>query len=224
MEHLIYQVCEHFTSINGEGPSAGFPAVFIRFKGCNLNCSYCDTGWANEKDAPAEDMSASDIARIIRQSGLNHVTLTGGEPLYRAGLPELIDFLTGDMDLKIEIETNGSMDLSPLRSCRRRPSFIMDYKLPDSGMEGAMHLPNLRLLTMGDALKFVAGSAKDLSRCLEIIKDYDLAGRTQLFISPVFGQIDPKDIVAFLIQHQLNDVRLQLQMHKFIWDPLQRGV
>ena len=224
MKQLIYQVCEHFSSINGEGPSAGFPAVFIRFKGCNLNCSYCDTSWANTEDAPSETMTASDIARLIRESGLTHVTLTGGEPLFRAGMPELIDHLTDAEDLCIEIETNGSMDLSPLLSCRRRPSFIMDYKLPDSGMESAMHLPNLRLLTGADALKFVAGSDKDLVRSLEIIRDYDLGGRTQLFFSPVFGRIDPKNIVDFLIRHQLNDVRLQLQMHKFIWDPMQRGV
>lgn len=224
MKRLIYHVCEHFCSINGEGPSAGFPAVFIRFKGCNLDCSYCDTRWANTPDAPSEAMTVSDITGLIRESGLTHVTLTGGEPLFRAGMPWLIDQLAAEDDLHIEIETNGSVDLAPLLTCRRRPSFIMDYKLPGSGMEDAMHLPNLRLLTMADALKFVAGSKDDLRRSLEIIREYDLNGRTQLFFSPVFGRIDPKDIVDFLIQHQLNDVRLQLQMHKFIWDPMQRGV
>ena len=224
MTAVHYQVCEYFSSINGEGPSAGFPAVFIRFKGCNLCCSYCDTAWANSPDAESEEMTASDIAAIIRDSGLTHVTLTGGEPLFRDGMSQLVDYLSSDPGLCIEIETNGSMDLSPLLACNVRPSFIMDYKLPGSGMEKAMCLSNFHLLTMQDAVKFVAGSAQDLDRILDIIKAYDLAGRTRLFISPVFGQIDPKDIVDFLIRHQLNDVRLQLQMHKFIWDPMQRGV
>ena len=224
MKAAHYQVCEYFSSINGEGPSAGFPAVFIRFKGCNLRCSYCDTAWANSSDAEYVEMTASDIADIIRESGLTHVTLTGGEPLFRDGMPELVDYLSAGQNLCIEIETNGSMDLSPLLACRCRPSFIMDYKLPGSGMEKAMCLSNFRLLTMQDAIKFVAGSAEDLSRILEVINTHDLNGRTRLFISPVFGQIDPKDIVDFLIRHKLNEVRLQLQMHKFIWDPMQRGV
>ena len=224
MNTARYQVCEYFTSINGEGPSAGFPAVFIRFKGCNLHCSYCDTSWANTADAEAAEMNAADIADIIRKSGLSHVTLTGGEPLFREGMVRLVDHLSSIPDLCIEIETNGSMDLSPLLACKVRPSFIMDYKLPGSGMEKAMCLNNLRLLTMQDAVKFVAGSPADLERALEVIRTYDLCGRTRLFISPVFGQIDPKDIVDFLIRHQLNDVRLQLQLHKFIWDPMQRGV
>ena len=224
MKAAHYQVCEFFSSINGEGPSAGFPAVFIRFKGCNLRCSYCDTAWANSSDAEYVEMTLSDIADIIRESGLTHVTLTGGEPLFRDGMPELVNYLSSRQNLCIEIETNGSMDLSPLLACRCRPSFIMDYKLPGSGMEKAMCLSNFRLLTMQDAVKFVAGSAEDLSRILEVINTHDLTGRTRLFISPVFGQLDPKDIVDFLIRHKLNEVRLQLQMHKFIWDPMQRGV
>ncbi len=224
MNEFFYNVCECFTSINGEGPSAGFPAVFIRFAGCNLNCSYCDTRWANEEDVPAERMTAADIAQYIRASGLTHVTLTGGEPLLRDGMPELVETLYDIPGLKIEIETNGSIDLSVLDSCKMRPLFIMDYKLPGSGMENAMCCSNFSLLGEKDAVKFVAGSREDLDRALHVIRQYHLAGRTQLYFSPVFGRIDPKEIVSFLIRHQLNEARLQLQMHKFIWDPMQRGV
>ncbi len=224
MNEILYDICESFTSINGEGPSAGFPAVFIRFAGCNLNCSYCDTKWANEPDVPVTRMSAARIAGYIRETGITHITLTGGEPLFRDGTPALLAVLNEIPDLKIEIETNGSIDLAELHGCPGRPSFIMDYKLPGSGMESAMCLSNLSLLGPDDAVKFVAGSESDLQRALEIIRQYRLSGRTQIFFSPVFGRIDPKDIVSFLITNQLNDARLQLQIHKFIWDPMQRGV
>ena len=106
-----FKVVEKFVSVNGEGPSSGQLAVFIRFAGCNLNCSYCDTTWANEKNVPYELMSADDIYKYIKSTEVRNITLTGGEPLLQEGILELLELLSKDKELNIEIETNGSVPL-----------------------------------------------------------------------------------------------------------------
>ena len=120
----------------------------------------------------------------------------------------------------MEIETNGAVDLSPYRDLPI--SFTMDYKLPGSGMEQSMHLPNLDLLTASDTLKFVCGSTGDLDRAREILASY--RPKAQIYLSPVFGRIDPADMVEYMKRWRMDRVRLQLQLHKFIWDPNERGV
>ncbi len=220
----IYDVVETFTSINGEGPKAGQLAFFVRFKGCNLNCNYCDTCWANEADAPAVKLSSREIYQMVLDSGIKNVTLTGGEPLYRADMLELLNLLCQDKNLDIEIETNGSIDLTDFAGIMHAPAFTMDYKMPDSGMESAMYLPNFHLLTQKDTVKFVVSSVSDCEKALEIINEQQLIGRCHVYLSPVFGRIEPAEIVDFMIQQCMNGVHLQLQMHKFIWDPNQRGV
>lgn len=222
-----YHVAEHFASINGEGRKAGQLAYFIRFKGCGLSCSYCDTAWAKEADAPSEELTASKIYDTIKLSGINNVTLTGGEPLIQEGIKELIDLLLSDPLLSVEIETSGSVSLSgfiPSDPDARRPQFTMDYKLPSSGMEIMMRTANFDLLTYGDTVKFVAGNTEDLERARDVIDMYSLKDRCSVYISPVFGQIGPDEIVGFMKANRMNDVNLQLQMHKIIWDPEKRGV
>ena len=125
---------------------------------------------------------------------------------------------------RVEIETNGSVLLEPFAKSSFRPVFTMDYKLPDSGMERYMNRKNFAVLNGDDTVKFVAGSKNDLRRALEIIRQYQLTERCHVYFSPVFGMIEPSDIVAFMTEHGLNGVRLQLQLHKFIWDPNKRGV
>ena len=100
----------------------------------------------------------------------------------------------------------------------------MDYKLPSSGMEKHMCLENFEILKKKDTVKFVSGSIEDLKKALEIIRKYDLSRRCHVYISPVFGSIEPAKIVDFMVENKLNDVNLQLQLHKFIWDPNMRGV
>ncbi len=219
-----YQVVEYFVSINGEGPLAGQLAVFVRLKGCNLSCVYCDTKWANEADAPYTEMTAEEIHQAIRETGVRNVTLTGGEPLDRPYILELLKELAADSTLHVEIETNGSVNLAPFCRIPNGPSFTMDYKLSCSGMESAMDTDNFSLLTSNDTVKFVVGSLSDCKRALEIMEQYQLIGRCHLYYSPVFGSIDPADIVEFMKQNHLNGVNLQIQMHKVIWDPDRRGV
>ena len=121
-----FQVVEKFVSINGEGRRAGELAVFIRMKGCNLSCTYCDTKWANESDAHAEEMTEEDIYSYITKTGVRNVTLTGGEPLWREDIEVLIERLTRDERLRVEVETNGSVSLEPFQGFIHRPSFTMD--------------------------------------------------------------------------------------------------
>ncbi len=216
-------VVEKFVSINGEGPCAGELAVFIRFKGCNLNCSYCDTKWANEQDAPYENMSVADILDYVTQTGIYNVTLTGGEPLLHDECKELIDVLIKNKH-RVEIETNGSISLKKFAELECVPAFTMDYKLQSSGMEKFMDMDNFSLLKKQDTVKFVSGSIEDLKKAKEIIEKYNLINRCHVYISPVFGAIEPADIVEFMKDNKLNGVRIQLQLHKFIWDSTRRGV
>ena len=219
-----YKVVEKFVSINGEGTRAGELAVFIRMKGCNLDCRYCDTKWANQENASYEIMTEEDIRNYIRDTGVKNVTLTGGEPLFRKDMDILIDYLMQDKDRVVEIETNGSVNIKEYASMKNRASFTMDYKLGASGMEEKMCLENFVYLDKRDTVKFVVGSQEDLKRAAEIIEKYALTGKVSVYFSPVFGAIEPEEIVDFMVQNRLNDVRMQLQMHKFIWDPEKRGV
>lgn len=219
-----YRVVEKFVSINGEGKKAGQLSVFIRFKGCNLNCSYCDTKWANEKDAMFTYMTGEEIYGYIKETNVKNCTLTGGEPLLQEGMADLLKLLSDDENINIEIETNGSVDLSEFAGISDRISFTMDYKQPSSNMEGHMCLSNFSLLKEKDTVKFVSGSLEDLLRAKEIIEKYRLKGKCGLYLSPVFGKIKPADMVDFLIENNMNDVNIQLQLHKFIWDPEKKGV
>ena len=122
MAMSTYQVVEKFVSINGEGRRAGELATFIRFKGCNLQCSYCDTSWANEPGCESERLTEEEILSWIRETGVKNVTLTGGEPLLRKGMEELIEAILEDPSQRVEIETNGSVDLKPYHILKKRPS------------------------------------------------------------------------------------------------------
>jgi len=219
----MFPIVEKFISINGESAHAGELAVFIRFRGCNLKCSYCDTSWANSQCAEADFMTADQIAKWVKESGVKNVTLTGGEPLLQKGIEVLIDKLVKQGN-RVEIETNGSIDLKVFDSMESRPVFTMDYKLGTSGMESHMIKENFRLLKQHDTVKFVSGSYSDLERAVSIISEYSLTEKCHVYISPVFDSIEPSDIVEFMIERGLNDVRLQLQMHKFIWEPCRKGV
>ena len=195
-------IAEKFVSINGESRRAGQLAVFIRFKGCNLKCSYCDTLWANREDCFAEEMTPYEIYAYIISTGVKNVTLTGGEPLLQKDIRKLLDVLCSDRSLYVEIETNGSADIKPF--IKYNVSMTMDYKCPSSGMESNMLMSNYDHIGRQDTIKFVCGDTKDLEKALEIINKYSLTVRCGVYISPVFGRIEPKDIVSFMIKNNMN--------------------
>ena len=220
------KLAENFVSINGEGRYAGELALFMRFAGCNLQCDWCDTKWANGADAPFTKKTAVQLAEIAEDAadgyGLHRVTLTGGEPLLQKDIAELINALN-NRGLDVEIETNGSVPIAPVAEiCRVRPVFTMDYKLPSSGMESRMCIENLSQLKESDTLKFVCASKEDLERAVWVLDTYEPV--CMVYLSPVFGRIEPKDMVEFMKEKKLGKVRLQLQLHKFIWDPNEKGV
>ena len=221
---MKYKVVEIFTSINGEGQRAGELALFIRFAGCNLNCNYCDTVWANELDVEYMEMTEQELVLKIRESGIRNVTLTGGEPLIQKGMKELLESFSILSDVRIEIETNGSISIEEYRNVPNRPSFTLDYKLPGSGMNAYMNMDNYNYLLPEDTVKFVVSDRNDLNQANRIIKEYKLQGKCGIYLSPVFGRIEPAEIVDYMVEHKMNQVHVQLQLHKFIWDPMQRGV
>jgi len=221
---MNFKVVEKFVSINGEGRLCGQLATFIRFAGCNLNCSYCDTTWANESDVPYELMSAEEIYQYIKSTEVRNITLTGGEPLLQEGIIDLLEILSKDKDIHVEIETNGSVLLNKFMSIENPPSFTMDYKLPSSNMENKMTLDNFKYLTKKDTVKFVSGSIQDLEKAKLIINTHDLVDQVSIYISPVFGNISLDDIVEFMKDNKMNGINLQVQLHKIIWDPNKRSV
>jgi 7-carboxy-7-deazaguanine synthase len=216
-----FKVAEHFVSINGEGRKAGELAFFIRFAGCNLDCAWCDTKWANAPGAPVTLMDIPQLCRAAQQSAVKNITLTGGEPLLQENITGLIKALAAQGH-SLEIETNGSVLLPLDLACD--VSFTMDYKLPSSAMQDKMCLENFSRLREKDTVKFVCADHSDLECASQIIKQYSLTDVCKVYFSPVFGSIDPKDIVEYMVKNGLNGVRLQLQLHKFIWDPDKRGV
>ena len=244
---MNYNVVEHFISINGEGVKAGELAVFVRFKGCNLNCEYCDTRWANTSDVRSESMSIGQIVDEVCKSNINNVTLTGGEPLIQDGIEKLIAELLR-REKYVEIETNGSVDVEKIRHDVKkelinnmktrvfndiydeveddmsRLSMTVDYKVRTSGMEHFMKLHNYEVLSPQDTVKFVVSNVDDLMEAKEIIDKYRITENCHVYFSPVFGTIKPAQIVEFMKDNLINRVRIQLQLHKYIWSPDMVGV
>lgn len=225
-------VAERFVSINGEGAAAGQLAAFIRFAGCNLNCSYCDTAWANTENAveTAKAYTVDELVQWIKAASVCCVTLTGGEPVLQPLLPNLVKRLASEIgaNLRIEIETNGSVDLKPLCVLRdtldANITFTVDWKLGSSGEEGRMSRQNFALLDGRDAVKFVCGTKEDLQEMLSVVEQLALKDRVNIFLSTVFGKFEPAEIVEFMKANNINWARIQLQMHKIIWPNKIKGV
>ncbi len=225
-----FRVAEKFVSINGESRRAGELAVFIRFVGCNLNCSYCDTAWAIPGDAPHEIMSLEKLLEYADTSGVTNVTLTGGEPLLQKGIEDLTAELIG-RNHKVEIETNGAVsikgmkELSDSLNLTDELSITLDYKCPSSLMENRMLMDNYDYLRSYDTVKFVVGNKADLDRAKEISEKYRLRGKgIMIYFSPVYGMLEYKEIVEYMIENKMNNIRFQLQQHKIVWNPDARGV
>lgn len=220
------KVVEIFKSIEGEGVRAGLPVTFIRLYGCNLRCEYCDTKYsyeeANEESThPYQTMTVDEIVEMVKQFDCPNVTITGGEPLIHRDIEKLLDTLLF-VGFDINVETNGTCSIPSKYFDEVKIIFTMDYKCPSSGMNERMKMLPFDTLRPWDVLKFVVGDTRDLDTMVEIL------GRVKtmpvVFVSPVFDKIEPIQIVEYLLTHRLYNVRVQLQLHKIIWDPDQRGV
>jgi 7-carboxy-7-deazaguanine synthase len=220
IEEPTYAVVEQFVSIDGEGPTAGALSHFIRLAGCNLRCVWCDTCYAQTAQSAQEYLTLSQLVDSVKQAGIAHVTLTGGEPLLRPHVKELLQALSF---VTVHVETNGSINVEPFR-VGEHVHFVVDYKLPSSGMEHTMCLQNFDHVTPTDAYKFVIADAVDMQKAVALVKQYNLTHKTQVYFSTVFAEMTPADVVEVMKQEKLNGVKLQLQLHKYIWNPLERGV
>lgn len=215
------KVIEKFISINGEGMKQGELAIFIRLAGCNLRCTYCDTTYSFINPKYTEE-SAQEILTYCLDSGITNVTLTGGEPLIHDGVYDLIKALSMN-NFNIEIETNGSVSIKDYLDLDN-VSFTLDYKTACSKTNRFMDFDNYKYLRRKDSIKFVCASISDLEESLDIINKYNLINKCNLIFSPVWDAIKFEDIVNFMKEHKLNKARMQLQIHKIIWDKDTKGV
>ena len=230
------QINEIFSSIDGEGIRTGYPVTFIRSQFCNLKCTYCDTkySWdANDENGNPQFtvMTVEEIVAKCKELKNRRITFTGGEPLIQKDAAELVAALL-DQGFEVNIETNGAVELEPFENrlvdvlqndeLLNNLIYTLDYKTASSGMEDKMIMENINFLIEGDVLKFVVGSKAELDRMKEIVLEYN--PRSEIFISPVFGDIEPKELVDYILENNLQNVRVQLQLHKLIWDPETRGV
>jgi len=209
---MVYRVTEIFKSIEGEGKRVGTPCTFIRLAGCNLRCRYCDTPYS-QNDSDGMGMSIEEIRDAVKKNGLKAVTITGGEPMLQdaIGLARELDWC------RCNIETNGSI---PLPTKPQNVFYTMDWKCGYSGMTRAMCQDNIKWLEFDDVIKFVVANRSDLDEARDIIRN---GVRATAYISPVFGMIEPSEIVSYILENDL-DARVQVQLHKVIWDPDKRGV
>lgn len=212
----MMKVNEIFYSIQGESSFAGWPCVFIRLTGCNLRCAWCDTQYAYDE---GEEMSVQFILDRVKAYPCNLVEITGGEPLLQEEITVLVEALA--MQGKtVLVETNGSQDIrkvNPERCIR-----ILDLKGPSSGHKEDMLWMNLKWVTERDEIKFVIASHMDFVWAKDVVKKYQLTDRHIVLFSPVSGLCEPKDLAQWILDDGLA-VRLQVQLHKWIWPNEERG-
>jgi 7-carboxy-7-deazaguanine synthase len=207
---------EIYTSISGETQYAGLPCTLVRFATCDLRCTYCDTPhafWGGQ------EVSIDNIVADVEARGVPLVLLTGGEPLLQRELPELCEKLLS-RKFEVMIETGGHRDVSSLPS---GVVLIVDVKTPGSGESAHVYWDNLERLGPRDAIKFVVTSEDDYRWSRDVIVERRLGDRCHVLLSPAFGQVDPKDLVAWMLRDKLT-ARLNLQLHKYVWPPETRGV
>jgi 7-carboxy-7-deazaguanine synthase len=212
----MIKVNEIYYSIQGESSKAGFPCVFIRLTYCNLRCTYCDTEYAFFE---GKDYSIDEIIKQVKKFDCNLVEVTGGEPLFQKECYDLLDRLCKD-GFEVLLETGGSLPIEPVNQTVK---IIMDLKSPSSGMEKKNFYDNINYLKSGDEVKFVISTREDYEWTKGILKKYELIGICEILFSVVFGELEPLTLVNWILEDKLN-VRFQLQMHKFIWDPMTKGV
>ena len=210
------KVCEIFTSLQGESSYAGLPCTFIRVSGCNLRCVYCDTQYSYEEGS---EMPIDEIRGRVRSAGVRLVEITGGEPLLQKDTPLLVRGLL-DEGRTVLIETNGSVSIEDID---RRAVVILDVKTPGSGMGGKTDLANFDLIKPTDEIKFVICGREDYEWAKEILSRYGLTEKARILFSAAIGMLAPSDLARWIIDDRL-DVRLNVQIHKFIFGPDERMV
>ena len=210
------RVTEIFHSIQGESTYAGLPCTFVRLTGCPLRCTWCDSAYTFHGGT---EMSLNEVMERVHAYDCRLVEVTGGEPLHQPEAFSLIQRLCSE-GYSVLVETSGALDVSPLDP---RAHIILDVKCPGSGMMDRMDWKNLDRLTAKDEVKFVLKDRVDYEWACSILAQYDLTHRCAILFSPVFGELDLRQLAEWILADKLA-VRFQMQMHKYIWHPSMRGV
>lgn len=210
------KINEIFYSIQGESTYTGLPCVFVRFSGCNLRCRYCDTKYAYYD---GQEMSIDEVIKKVNSFFCDLVEITGGEPLLQAECAALAEALL-QLGKTVLVETNGSQPISVLKYPVVR---IMDVKCPGSLESEKMRLENIEQLREADNVKFVITDRSDFDWAIKFVTRHRLLEKCAVLFSPAFGILPASELAAWLLEISL-PIRLQLQLHKYIWNPAQRGV
>ena len=209
-------VNEIFHSIQGESSHMGWPCVFVRLTYCNLRCTYCDTEYAFYDGV---EMSIDEILQRVGYFGCKLVEVTGGEPLMQEGVHELMNVLC-NRGYETLLETGGSLNIGTVDPRVKR---IVDLKCPSSGMVKKNLWSNVNALRSSDEVKFVIGNRDDFDWSVEMIRRHEIDRRCPILMSVIFDVLPPVELAEWILESKIN-VRFQLQMHKFIWEPATRGV
>ena len=213
---MSLKINEIYYSVQGESTHAGRPCIFIRLTYCNLRCSYCDTEYAFYD---GKDMEITYIMSEIKRWDCNLVEVTGGEPLFQDECIDLLNELVNS-NYEVMLETGGSLSISDVP---KKVVKIVDFKCPSSGMVKKNLWSIVDDLQAHDEVKFVIGNREDFDWAKDKITEYSLDKICTLLFSPTFGEIDPQLIVEWILADNL-PVRMQMQMHKMIWSPEEKGV
>ncbi|MDP1880961.1 MAG: radical SAM protein [Parachlamydiaceae bacterium] len=216
--HKTLQLIEIFASIQGETRFSGLPTTFIRLAACNLRCSWCDTTYSFGR---GDTWEIDVIIQKVIENGCKYVCITGGEPLLQSNVHLLMKELC-DLGYQLSIETGGSLSTEAIDP---RVTVILDIKCPGSGMHEKNYWANLPHLRPDDEVKFVISHEEDYLYAKDICLKYQLFEKVNnVLFSPVFNVLHPQKLVEWILKDKLSSVRLNLQLHKFIWDPLTKGV
>jgi 7-carboxy-7-deazaguanine synthase len=212
----MLKIIEIFYSIQGESTFAGLPCTFIRLFGCNINCSYCDTIYDSSESYP---LTIDEIITKVKNLPGKLVEITGGEPLLQNDVYILMNKLI-ELGYDVLLETNGTISFKNIPNAVHK---ITDVKCPGSGFGKSFELSNLNYLnSKQDEIKFVIQDRMDFDFAIDFVKKNNLLSYKIIF-SSVFTKLDPKTLAEWILESKLN-IRMQLQMHKYIWDPNQKGV
>lgn len=212
------RISEIFRSIQGESTFAGLPCTFVRAAGCSLRCAWCDTGYALDPHS-GEEMNLDSILDRVKRLGIDWVEITGGEPLEQEETPELCQRLL-EWGAIVFVETSGAYPIDVLPASVIK---IMDIKTPSSRMAERNDWENLRRLSERDEIKFAIADRQDFDWAVAVCRERELLGGRTILFAPVFSTLEPVRLAEWILQEKL-PIRLQLQLHKYIWPSSMRGV
>ena len=210
------KINEIYFSVQGESSYSGLPCIFIRLTYCNLRCTYCDSEYSFYD---GEKMKIDEILKEIKKYSCNLVEVTGGEPLLQKNCINLLNELIKN-NYDVLLETSGSLSISDVPN---KVINIIDFKCPSSKMNSKNMWDNINYLKKNDEIKFVIGDRIDYEWTKQKIEEFKLNQICDILISPVYGEIEPKEIVKWILEDNLK-VRFQIQMHKEIWSADKKGV